>query len=273
MNISVVTPTFNQAKTIRETFDSVLAQELGPALEYIVMDGLSTDGTREIVEEYIPRFTAQGIRLTTVREKDGGQSDAINKGWARATGDVVAFLNSDDLYEPGALRAVMAFFDQHPGTLWAYGGWRLIASDGTLHTTTQPRRYSRAKLLNHSILGQPSVFFRRQLLGEVGMLKPDLHLAMDYDLWLRFARKYDAGIIDAVLSRMRYTPDAKSSSRTQAQLIEIVRVGTQHTRPVSWRRLMQYFYYLRGLAVVLLRINTPRRVETSRRWAALWRSR
>ena len=272
MNISVVTPTFNQAKTIRETLDSVLRQEMGPGLEYIVMDGMSTDGTNEIVLEYRSRFAAQGVRFIAVRESDNGQSDAINKGWERSTGDIVAFLNSDDLYEPNALRTVLAFFERHPDILWAYGGWRLIASDGTIHATLQPKRFSRAKLLNHSIIGQPSVFFRRQLLHELGMLQPHLHLAMDYDLWLRFAQKYDAGIMDAVLSQMRHSPGAKSSSRTQAQLLEILHLGTHYTKPISWRRLMQYFYYLRGLAVVLLRINTPRRIELKRKWNALWRS-
>lgn len=273
MKISVVTPTFNQAKTIRETFDSVLRQNMGSQLEYLVMDGLSTDGTSEIVSEYGPRFTAQGVTFVSVRERDNGQSDAINKGWKRASGDLLAFLNSDDLYEPDALRAVLDFFGNHPEVMWAYGGWRLIASDGTVHATVQPKRFSRAKLLNHSIIGQPSVFLRRQLVEECGMLQPHLHLAMDYDLWLRFSQKYDAGIIDAVLSQMRYTPDAKSVSRTHAQLREILRLGAQYTHPLSWRRFMQYFYYARGAAVVLLRVNTPRRIELTRKWARLRRAR
>jgi glycosyltransferase involved in cell wall biosynthesis len=268
MKITVVTPTFNQAATIAETLESVRSQTLGARLQYLVVDGLSTDGTEQIVTRYAPIFAADGTEFLYIREKDAGQSDAVNKGWRRATGDILAYLNSDDLYEPEALSAVLYYFERHPEVKWAYGGWRLIAEDGSVHVTKEPGHFSRAMQLNHSLIGQPSVFFRRELLEEFGMLRPELHLAMDYDLWLRFGTRYPAGIIPGVLSRMRYSAGVKSATSVRAQLREILRLGAQYTHPLSWRRGMQYFYYLRGLAVVVLGVNVPRRVEMARKWRA-----
>lgn len=260
MKISIVTPTYNQAATLRETLDSVLAQGLGRSLQYIVVDGLSNDTTPAIVDEYAARFRSAGTEFLSIREADSGQADAINKGWKRCTGEILGFLNSDDLFTDGALSRVRDFFSGHPETQWAYGGWNLVDGQGRIHCTIAPARYEKRRLLNYSNIGQPACFFRRRLLDEFGMLDPNLHLAMDYDLWLRFAARYDAGIIPYVLAAMRYHASAKSSQQTRRQLAEILKLGTRYTHPLSWRRLMQYFYYLRGLAVILLRIDISRRI-------------
>ncbi len=258
--VTLVTPTYRQAATIAATIESVLCQGLGNELEYIVVDGGSRDGTNGIVQRYRSAFEGQGIRFRYIREKDRGQSDAINKGWRLSAGEILGFLNSDDLLEPGALRNVVRYFTQKPHVMWAYGGWHLIDENGCVYKTVSHRRFSRARLLNYCNIGQPSCFFRRRLLAQFGMLNDRLHLAMDYDLWLRFATRYDAGIIPHVLSSMRYYPEAKSARKTRDQLRETLEIGKKYTRPGSYRRLMQYFYYYRGLAVTLAGIDISRRI-------------
>lgn len=258
--ISIVTPTYNQAETISETIESVLGQRLRENLEYIIVDGGSTDGTEGIVRCYEGKIRQQGIRFHYIREKDRGQADAINKGWRHASGSVLGFLNSDDLLVGGALQHVMQYFQTNRNVMWAYGGWKLIDGNGCVYKTVSHRRFSRKRLLNYCNIGQPSCFFRRSLLDQFGMLKEKLHLAMDYDLWLRFASRYEAGIIPHTLSCMRYYPEAKSALKTRQQLKEILNIGGKYTRPKSFRRIMQYFYYYRGLAVTLAGADISRRI-------------
>lgn len=263
LRMTVVTPTLNQARFIAATLRSVLDQNLGPRLQYIIRDACSTDGTEAIVREFEPAFVRQGVEWRYVRERDTGQSDAINRGWREATGDILGYLNSDDMYRPGALATVLDFFEQQPNFQWAYGGWRLVGESGEAYSTTQPKKFCRRALLNYCNIGQPAVFFRRTLLAETGDLNPLLHLAMDYDLWLRMSARGPAGIIPTVLADLRYYPNAKSAFRTREQVLEIYRVGRQYSRPWSWRRCAQTFYCLRGLVVVALGWDVARRIE---RW-------
>jgi glycosyltransferase involved in cell wall biosynthesis len=260
VGISIVTPTYNQADTIGETFRSVLAQKIGPSLEYIVVDGCSTDGTREKVQAHAPEFEKSGIRFHYIREPDGGQADAVNKGWRFSKGEVLGFLNSDDLLTPGAVRRVLDYFTANRHVQWAYGGWHLIGAGGQVYKTVSHRRFRRSRLLDYCNIGQPSCYFRRPLLAQFGGLDKDLHLAMDYDLWLRFSARYPAGIIPHVLSAMRYHTGAKSADQTGRQLREILQVGMRHTRAGSFQRLRQYFFYLRGLAVVFAGADITRRI-------------
>jgi glycosyltransferase involved in cell wall biosynthesis len=261
LKISVVTPTFNQAPFIAQTLQSVLDQKLGPRLQYIIQDACSTDGTETIVRSFEDSFRQQGVDWRYVREKDAGQADAINRGWRVANGDVLGFLNSDDLFRPGALHAVLDYFEGNPCVKWAYGGWRLISAAGALYKSVCPTTYSRSALLNFCNIGQPSCFFRRELLSEVGSLDMDLHLAMDYDLWLRMAARYPAGIIPFELAEMRYYAAAKSAASARQQLREVLSLGTKYSRPLGWRRCCQYFYYMRGLAVVSMGFDLARRIE------------
>lgn len=259
--MTVVTPTFNQAPFIGETLQSVLDQNIGPRLQYIVQDNCSTDGTDGIVQEYEAAFQAQGVEWRYVREKDTGQADAINRGWRVATGDILGFLNSDDLYRPGALQAVLDYFENNRDGMWAYGGWRLINRVGQCYSIVHPKPYRRSALLNHCIIGQPACFFRRECLKEVGDLDTTLHLAMDYDLWLRISELYPAGIIPAELAEMRYYPAAKSAASVRRQAQEIYRLATNYSLLFSWRRWCQRFYYFRCLAVIMLRMDVSRRIE------------
>lgn len=261
MKLSIITPSYNQGQFIEKTFKRILDQKINFNLEYILIDAISTDNTAKIVRDYKPKFKKAGIEFIYICEKDNGQSDAINKGWKGASGDIVTYINSDDYYEPRVLGRVISFFENNPQTMWAYGGWKLVDKAGKLYKSVNPKKYSKAKLLNYCNIGQPSCFFRRELFKETGFLNQDLHLAMDYDLWLKFAAKYPAGIIKATISNMRYYADAKSGTRTAEQLKEVLTLGSFYTKPVSFRRLCQYYYFLRGLAVCKLNIDLTKRID------------
>ncbi|MFZ2976076.1 MAG: glycosyltransferase family 2 protein [Candidatus Moraniibacteriota bacterium] len=259
MKLSIITPSYNQGKFIRDTFNSILNQDINFKLEYILVDAVSKDETSKIVEEFSPKFKTRGIDFIYICEKDSGQSDAINKGFRLATGDIITYLNSDDFYEPNSLQEVIEYFDNNPKIKWAYGGWNLVTKNSMIFRILSPQKYSKDTLLNYCNIGQPSCFFRKELLNEVGMLDENLHLAMDYDLWLRFASKYDAGIIGKIISNMRYYSEAKSSAKATAQLLETLRIGKKHTKLFSFRRFAQYFFYLRGLIAIMLKVSKIQR--------------
>lgn len=261
MKFSIITPSYNQGQFIEKTFKRILDQKINFNLEYILIDAVSTDDTANIVRKYKPKFLKAGIDFVYICEKDKGQSDAINKGWGKATGDILTYINSDDYYEPRVLDQVVSFFEKNPQIMWAYGGWNLVNKDGELYKSINPKKYSKAKLLNYCNIGQPSCFFRRNLLEKTGFLNQDLHLAMDYDLWLKFAAKYPAGIIKATISNMRYYADAKSGARTSEQLKETLGLSKIYTKPLSWRRFCQLLYHLRGLVVYKLNIDLTRRIS------------
>lgn len=259
MKLSIVTPSYNQGKFVRDTFESILNQNVNFTIEYILVDAVSTDETPRIVEEYTPKFKTKGIEFIYICEKDSGQSNAINKGWKIATGNIVTYLNSDDYYEPNVLQKVMDYFNNNPDIKWAYGGWNLVTKEKEIFLSAKPKKYDKNKLLNYCNIGQPSCFFKKELLDEFGMLNEKLHFAMDYDLWLRFASKYTAGIIDKTLSNMRYHDEAKSTSQTKKQLAEVLQVGKKYTKLFSFRRLAQYFYYTRGLIATTFEVSKIQR--------------
>ncbi|MCK4374134.1 MAG: glycosyltransferase [Candidatus Brocadiae bacterium] len=204
--ISVVTPSFNQGEFIEETIRSVLLQGY-PDLQYIIIDGGSTDGTVDIIGKY-----EQWLDFWT-SEPDQGQSDAINKGLERATGQVLAYLNSDDIYLPGALGTVgRAFAD--PAVQWASGRCRLLGR-ATRGLATLPRRpwRERWRWLVRNCIFQPSTFWRREVADQVGPFSTDLHLLMDYEYWLRMvAAGHSVTWMDAWLSGYRLHRHSKTRS-------------------------------------------------------------
>jgi glycosyltransferase involved in cell wall biosynthesis len=224
MRLTIVTPSYNQASFIERTIASILDQGY-PDLEYIVMDGGSTDGTVEILERY-------GDRLTWVSEPDNGQSDAINKGLRKATGDVVAFLNSDDTYAPGALTKVARYFEANPEMQWVYGKCRIIDEHDreirrpiTLYKNLLLRSYSYRKLLAENFISQPATFWRRGLHEEVGYLNEDEHYVMDYEFWLRLGGRHPAGVIPDYLANFRMYDASKSGSLSNPQFQDELRVA------------------------------------------------
>ncbi len=183
--ISIVTPSFNQAQFIEQTICSVLDQGY-PNLEYFVMDGGSTDGTVEILKKYEKHLTGWAS------EKDRGQTHAINKGFARATGDVYAYLNSDDWYLPGSLQAVGEHFAAHPETGLLHGRCVRTEEDGIRRDVQFGNIQTVAEILDlwgvwwqQRQFVQPEVFWSRALAQKVGPFNESLHLVMDYEYWLR----------------------------------------------------------------------------------------
>lgn len=242
MKISIVTPTLNGLPLLRQTGDSILAQQGDFDLQWIVIDGGSTDGTVEWLASHADS------RLTWMSGRDAGQSDAINKGLARANGDVVAWLNDDDLYARGALAAVARAFSNHPAAQWLVGRYEVISLAGTPirqgvvnYKRRRLERYSLAQLLTENVIPQPAVFWRRTFGEQVGPLDGSLYYTMDYDLWLRMATQSPPLIIDDLLARFRHHPTSKSGQLNRAQFDEQHAVMSRYTTS-RWRRAVHRFH-------------------------------
>ncbi|HJW90063.1 MAG TPA: glycosyltransferase family 2 protein [Anaerolineales bacterium] len=180
--VSIVTPSYNHANFLEETIRSVLTQDY-PQLEYIIIDGASTDGSQEIIRAHALRLSAW------ISEPDQGQTDAINKGFARARGEILAWLNSDDTYLPGAVSGAVAFLESHPQAGMVYGDANLVDEAGKVIGRFPARQTDYRRLLRgHVHIPQQAAFFRARLWRRVGPLDPSFYFAMDYDLWVRLAR-------------------------------------------------------------------------------------
>lgn len=202
--ISVVTCSYNQGRFLEETIRSVLDQGYGN-LEYIIIDGGSTDESVDIIRRYADRLAYW------VSEPDAGQTDALIKGFRRATGDIEGWLCSDDLLEPGALHEVAAYFRENPGAEAVYGDATLVGIDGTPLRPKKEHPFNRFIWLHaHNFIPQPSMFWRRDLYERVGGLDPRFDAAMDADLWIRFAEVTEIRHVRRRWSRMRHYPEQKN---------------------------------------------------------------
>ncbi|MGZ4732523.1 MAG: glycosyltransferase family 2 protein [Terriglobales bacterium] len=204
--VSIVTPSFNQAAYLGQTIRSVLDQG-HHELEYIVVDGGSTDGSVEIIKQYAGRLA------WWVSEKDSGQAEAINKGMKRARGEIVAWLNSDDVYLPGAIEAAVKAFDSRPETVLVYGNMLAVDGQGRTTNVLRYRQLSLEELLCFEIIGQPAVFMRRAAFEAVGGLDTSLHFMLDHQLWIKVAQHGQIVHIDETWAAARYHAEAKNRSQ------------------------------------------------------------
>jgi glycosyltransferase involved in cell wall biosynthesis len=223
-SISVITPSYNQGGFIEETLRSVLDQGY-PELEYQVMDGGSSDGTVDILKRY-------DGRLRWVSQKDGGQGAALVAGFQRTSGEIIGWVNSDDLYAPGALAAVGEYFAAHPEVEWLFGRCPIIDRDGhvqraliTRYKELWLRRYSWRRLLIENYISQPAVFFRRRLYQRVGPIDPKYQCAMDYDLWLRMGAVARPAFLDRELARFRVYGETKMSTLFERSFQEEIEIA------------------------------------------------
>ncbi len=226
--ISLVTPSLNQGKFVRATIESVLAQGY-PALEYFVQDGGSADGTLEVLREYADR-------VPFVSEKDAGQADAINRGLSRATGEVLGYLNSDDVLRPGALRAVGEAFASDPDLVFVWGRAAYLDEAGRDVSPYLARPDAIERLADACFIAQPAAFFRRRVLEEIGPFDASLHHTMDYDYWLRIAARYPkerTRFLDRELAGCRMHADAKTVAGWTRALDEIMELVRRRTGYVS----------------------------------------
>lgn len=213
--VTIITPSYNQGQFIRATVESVLSQDY-PHIEYIIMDGGSTDNTAAVVAEYAGR-------LSWVSEKDRGQSHAINKGFQRAQGEIVAWINSDDTLLPGAVRRAVDALVTHPEYGAVYGEGYTIDYNGAVKGRfpfSEP--FNLWKLVYHTdYILQQSVYFRRAVVAEVGWLDESLHFGLDWDLLVRIGKRYPLGYIPELMGCLREYDTAKSFSGGEKRFREL----------------------------------------------------
>ncbi len=253
--ISVVTPSLDQGAFLEQTITSVLDQGYDN-LEYIVIDGCSKDNSVEIVRKYAHRLAYW------ISEPDDGQTQAINKGLRRITGDIWAFLASDDTYEPGALQTVAdAFAD--PDVDVVYGNCHYINAHGIVTRTKKPGSFDRTHLLRDNCIYQPSVFLRRTVLERFGYLDESLRYSMDYEYWIRISNGIRARYVDAVLSNYRLHLESKSMGSVLAMSAESR--GVKHKYGVGLSADVHHWWFsLVGVRMYNLRRLLFDRIATLR---------
>ena len=216
--VSIVTPSFNQGLYLEETIQSVLNQDY-PNIEYIIIDGGSTDGSVEIIKRYEDRI---GYWES---EPDLGQTDAINKGFALAKGEILAWLNSDDTYRPGAIREAVDYLYEHPEVGMVYGHAFYIDEEGEVVAQFPTAKTDYDKLRRgNSTIPQQAAFFRSSLWKMIGPLDPSFYYAMDYDLWIRISSVSPIDYYPRLWANFRLQNSSKSMQEAHRCWPEIIRI-------------------------------------------------
>lgn len=251
-SITLVTPSFNQARYLESTIQSVLEQQY-PRLQYGIVDGGSTDGSLQIIERYRKHLDF------VIIEPDRGQSDAINKGLALAQGDILGWLCSDDTLLPGALARVADHFAGHPDDPWLIGQAQRIDAEGNplgllqaLGDFTLAGALIRQRPFN---VPQPATFWRAAIWRQVGGLNPDLHHAMDFDLWCRWlALGHHPTILNQPLATYREHPQSKTCSQADRFIAALIEIEKRLAPNLPWRDRLRLYrrigYQQRALAIL-----------------------
>ncbi len=229
MLVSIVTPSFNQAKFLEATILSVLEQDY-PNIEYFIVDGGSTDGSLEIIKKYEQRLTGW------VSEKDRGQTDAINKGFGRAKGDIFAWLNSDDTYEPNAVAEAVVYLQSHPQAGMVYGDTHFIDEQDCSLGKFPAAQTDYARLRRGYVhIPQQAAFFRAEFWRKVGPLDPTFYFAMDYDLWVRLSKIAPLHYLPQHWANFRIHEAGKTDQADERCWPEMLRVHYREGgSPFSW---------------------------------------
>ena len=276
--VTVVTPSLNHGRFIRDTIESVLSQR-HPRIEYLVMDGGSTDETLTILASY-------GDRLAWVSEPDGGQTRAINKGWRRARGSIIAYLNSDDTYLPGAIEKAVAGLGAHPDAAAVYGEGYHVDEAGRVIERYPTEPFDPTRLAQTCFICQPTVFLRKDAVERLGYLDESRRYCMDYDLWIRLARVARFVHLPEYLANTRVHADSVTHALrvpVHTEILDTVyrhfgRVSSQwvygyarsvlngHPRPTRWAAL-SFAVRLAGLSLLTFaRYRSPLPLSDWRLW-------
>lgn len=230
--ISIVIPCFNTVNYIERSIKSVVEQDY-KNIELFIKDGGSTDGTVDIVEYYAQKYPNI---IRWVSGKDKGQSDAINFGMEKVRGDILTYLNADDVYKKGALNKIANFFTENPNIMWVFGKADIIDADDveirkwiTLYKNFWLKHYSYNTLLILNYISQMATFWRKDAAKKVGKFDATQHLVMDYDYWLRLGKKYQAGYINKYLASFRITAANKSTMGFVQQFQDEFEVSKKNT--------------------------------------------
>ncbi len=238
--VSVITPSYNQVEFLEKTILSVLNQDY-PHIEYIIIDGGSTDGSIDVIKKYENRLAYW------VSEKDSGQSHAINKGFSMCTGDIVNWLNSDDLLMPSAIRIIVEYFNKYPGIKLFYGDRLVIGSNDQVLEAREFPAFNRRIARIAGKIPQETAFFSRELLQKTGGLNEDLHYTMDADLWYRFLNYTDFYHIPFILGSYRTHVTSKSfqvfgkDRKTEDASNEVTRLWALYKKPWYKNGLLKKF--------------------------------
>jgi len=250
--VSITTPSYNQGQFIEETIRSVLLQGY-PDLEYIIIDGGSTDETLEIVRRYEPWLTYW------VTEPDDGQTHAINKGWKRATGDILSYINTDDCYLDRTITTAAHEFSTTSNVGMVYGSAIVVDEAGNQLRTWEARPFDvKTMLTAGNIVPQPAAFFSRDALKKVGYLNEEWQLIMDYEFCIRVGEQFPAICVPATLAKFRNHEQSKSRLRFEETTHELIRFVTSFSpheiSPHDWqtikRTVMSRIHYELALCYV-----------------------
>lgn len=263
--ITIVTPSFNQGQFIEQTIRSVLLQGY-PNLEYLILDGGSTDETCGIIERYRPWITWSRSHA------DRGQSAAVNEGWAKATGDLVAWINSDDWYRPGAFEAVARVSMARPAASWFAGHVDDTTVDGVFIKRHAPRHMPLDELLGRHDYGfhQPGMFWRREHVREIGPIDETLHNSFDCELWARsVARGHTLECVDAPVAFFRRHRMSKTGGNSTRMLSEDREVFSRHAGKLDASARRRAESWLRAYEADRLPTSVYQLISAGRRGEAL----
>lgn len=255
--VSIVTPSYNQARYLQATMDSVLGQSY-PNIEYIVIDGGSTDESPAMI-------AARGAQLAYwVSEPDKGQTNAINKGFARANGEILAWLNSDDTYQPQAVAEAVAYLLAHPEAGLVYGEANFIDEHGNVIGRFPAAQTDHPRLRRAYVhIPQQASFWRAELYHQVGPLDESLYFAMDYDLWLKLTAVSQAHFLPGrVWANFRLHGDSKTIAEDDRCWMEMVQI--HHRNGGRRLSIITIKYILRKLLAPLVTWRRRRRVQMAR---------
>lgn len=258
--VSIITPSYNQAAYLEQTIRSVLGQDY-LNIQYLISDGGSTDGSREIIQRYAPRLS------WWVSEPDRGQADAINKGFAHADGEIIAWLNSDDVYAPGAVAHAVQTFESLPRAGLVYGRAVSITPAGRPLNDLAFDHWDVHDLAAFNILTQPAVFIRRETWERAGGLDASYHCLLDHHLWLRIAAQSEMVAVPEVWAFARHHPAAKNVAQAE-------KFGQEAFRVLDWMQTDSllapvYTHNPRKIRAAALRFSARYLLDGGKPWPSL----